>query len=404
MNTQPSLTCPLDVTGNGPEFEFLLTCCRPQPSAAHVVRQRALAAAGLDTGKLLALGIRHKISPLLYRNVKAHPPGSFAEELLPALELQQQRNTQRALRALHASHELGRATQGLQLLGLKGMDVAIRAYGDLAVRHVGDIDIVVAPLHFERVLAVLKAQGWAIAEHDILALENRRLLSYGHHHGLLLRQNFPPLELHWRASYNPYEFPLDWPTLRTAALAQTSLAGLHHEDLLIYLCLHGVTHGWARLKWLFDLPNLIETHTFDWPRVWQRAHQLDAGLALQQGLLLAQQYCGLHLSAEIRQGFRFKLSPSQWHLIQLFQQGPELWMEKPPARIMILTWMHRMRNARQWKALLWHLMAMLYPSVNDYRLLKLPARLQWLYFPLRPLTWTFRRLQGLMLRMQSAQK
>ncbi len=386
--------CPLDPAEQGPEFELVLTCCRPKPSQMHFLRQQELAAIGLNTRQVLELGIRHKISPLLYCNLRSHPAGTFANELMDKLAEQHQRNTRRALHALRATHELARAGQGLRLIVMKGLDVAIRAYGDLAVRHVGDIDILVDPEQLDSALSVLKSQGWHLDQPEMLSSTLRKILLRNMHHCILIRKRFPTMELHWRATWNPFDFPMDnWRTLDTSKKSNIAIPGLNNEDLMIYLCLHGATHGWGRLKWLFDLPNVLTTHDLNWPQLWQRADRLGAGLAVQQGLLLAQKYCGINLTPEIKSGFCFSISPSQWKAICSFQQGPELWIEYPPARLKLHKWITRIQTARNMDALLWHCAILFYPNIDDYRLLKLPSWLHVLYFPLRPALWAIRQLQ-----------
>lgn len=398
------LECPLDPAEQGPEFELLLTCCRPKPNAAHYLRQQQLAASGLDTGKVLALGIRHKVSPLLYCNLRSHPAGTFSNALLDKLAGQYRRNSQRALQALQATHELMRTGQGLRLIVMKGLDVAARAYGDLAPRHVGDIDILVDPTQLDETLTILAAQGWTLDQPEILSAATRKILLKNQNHCILIRERFPHMELHWRAMHNPFEFPInDWRALAVSKRSNLGIPGLDNEDLLIYLCLHGARHGWGRLKWLFDLPNILDTHDLDWPQLWQRAHRLGAGLAIQQGLLLAQKYCGTDLSLEIKSGFKYSINPSQWQAICTFQQGPELWMEYPPARLKLHQWLNRIVTARRIDVLVWYCAMLFYPNIDDYRVLKLPSRLQLLYFPLRPVLWSIRQVQIRQMRKLKSQ-
>lgn len=386
--------CPLDPAEQGPEFELLLTCCRPKPGKAHYLHQQQLAAIGLDSSKVLELGVRHKISPLLYCNLRSHPAGTFSSELLDKLAEQHKRNSQRALQALQATHELVRTGQGLRFIVMKGLDVAARAYGDLAARHVGDIDILVDPEQLDEAITMLTAQGWNLAQPEILFTVNRNILLRNLHHCILVRKNVPHMELHWRATHNPFEFPIDdWLALPVSKKSNIGIPGLNNEDLLIYLCLHGVRHGWGRLKWLFDLPNILDSHDMDWPKLWRRADQLGAGLAIQQGLLLAQKYCGMGLSSEIKSGFRYSINPAKWKAIHTFQQGPELWMEQPPARLKLHQWVNRIQLVRRLDVLFWHCAMMFYPNVDDYRLLKLPAWLHLLYFPLRPVLWGIRQVK-----------
>lgn len=59
-----------------PEFELLLCCSRPTPNSSDQVRQRQLAET-IHPDTLIRLAKRHKLAPLVYCNLRQHPPGVF---------------------------------------------------------------------------------------------------------------------------------------------------------------------------------------------------------------------------------------------------------------------------------------------------------------------------------------
>jgi len=393
------LECPLDPASQDLEFELLLTCCRPKPCSAHYLRQQELASAGLDTRKVLALAIRHKVSPLLYYNLRGHPAGTFANELLDKLAEQHKRNSRRALQALHATHELMRAGQDLRLIVMKGLDVAARAYGDVAARHVGDMDILVDPTQLDEAVATLQVKGWVLEQPEIIFPANKKILHHNHHDCHLHRERTPHMELHWRLTRNPFEFPIeDWRNLSVSKKSNLGIPGLNNEDLLIYLCLHGAKHGWGCLKWLFDLPNVLDTHELDWTALWHRAGQLGCGSTIQQGLLLAHKYCGIDLSLEIKSGFKFNISPSQWQVISTLQQGSAQSMAHLPIRLKLQLWINGILAVRKADVRWWYCAVIFYPSIDDYMQIKLPPWLHLLYFPLRPVLWGVRQIRNKQMR------
>lgn len=200
---------------------------------------------------------------------------------------------------------------------------------------------------------------------------------------------FPLLELHWRAFANPHEFR----TGTWRAGPATCDSGLGNEALLIYLCLHGSKHGWMRLKWLFDLPNVIERLPPDWPRLWQLARELHAEKAVQQGLMLATWLCNLTLPAAALAGFRYRFSPHHWQHIARCLQCSEHQLQYPDARQILRHTRYRLGMQTSLRNAVWQAGALLYPDYRDYRILPLPATLAWLYLPLRPLLWLYRKHQ-----------
>lgn len=392
--SQSAVLCPLNPAAHGKEFELLLTCVRPQPRREDFERQAALAANEIDSEALLVLARRHKISSLLYCNLRMHPIGTFDSYLLDELKKRHQLNTAKALRSLQAIQEVLQMKPGFTVTVLKGLDVSLRAYKDLAVRDAGDIDLLVSPENVSEAYSILESKGWHSNKKNYRSFFSSAILRNSHHEMGLLRNGFPVLELHWRPTYNPLELPLHFLQKSPVSMqANTGLPGFSNENLLIYLCIHGSKHGWGRLKWLFDLPNVIEQLEIDWPLVWKKSDELGAGFVVQQALMLAARYCNVQLSNEMTAGFRYRISDSQWRSIDAFQSGPELWMSKPPLRLAIHMWLNRIFTASRPRILLWYCMSMLNPSINDYELISLPRKLEPLYFVLRPFTWALRRIR-----------
>lgn len=386
--------CPLDPATRGREFELLLACCRPVAGAEDFAKQTALADKGIDSDVLLSLAQRHKASSLLYCNLRRHPAETFDTYLLDELKKRHQFNTAKALRAFQVIQEVAQAKPGFSVFVLKGLDVGLRAYKDLVIRDVGDIDLLVPPDKVSEAYRILESKGWHAHIKNYQIFFTSAILRNSHHEMRLLRKGFSILELHWRPTYNPQELPLEYLQKSPVSMqANTGLPGFSNENLLIYLCIHGSKHGWGRLKWLFDLPNVVEQLEIDWSFVWQKSGELGVSFAVQQGLMLAARYCNLQLTNEMTAGFRHRISDAQWRSIEAFQSGPELWMEYPPLHLAIHIWLNRIATASRPRVILWYCLSMLNPSINDYELISLPRRLEPLYFVLRPFTWALRRLR-----------
>ncbi|MEB0141191.1 MULTISPECIES: nucleotidyltransferase family protein [unclassified Undibacterium] len=386
--------CPLDPRDQGPEFELLLTCCRPVAKHCDVERQIALAKQALDTKKVIELARRHKVSALVYCNLKQHQAATFDAALIDELARRYKNNAQKAMRSLQTLHQMAQLKPAFPVFVMKGLDVALRAYHDLAARDVGDIDLLVEPENLRAAYQMLATHGWTSNTSSFEKFFTSKILRNISYDIGLYRAGFPKLELHWRPTYNPYEFSMaHLNSSSISRLANTGLAGFNAEDLLIYLCVHGSKHGWGRLKWLYDLPNVIEQIELDWPLIWQRADQVGASFALQQALLLAEQYCGVALSAPMRAGFRYRISPKQWQAIRQFQSGPESWMESPPFHLLLRLYANRISTAIKPKILLWYCLWMFNPNIRDFELIPLPHKWEPVYFLLRPFTWSIRRLQ-----------
>lgn len=373
---------------DSPAYRLLFACCYPKPDAALQQQQAALLAAGVDWAEVMQLAQRHRIQPLLYSNLRLHPATSVPDDVMAQLERQYLHNRRNVLRIVQATHQL--RAQGVEGCILKGMDVAARGYRDIATRHAGDIDLWVPPPAVAGVSAILAACGWRTDTPELVHGGQARLLQQKYPDCTFTRPHTPRLELHWRTMRNPHDFPAAehyWPQADWSHAGQTGMRGLPANDLLIYLCLHGSKHHWARLKWLFDLPNMLQTHRFDWPALWQRAAELHATLAVQQGLSLALRYFALPPQDGMTQGFRFPDWRMQWPIVHFHLRLPEAGLTRVFASRLLKTSLYRLVTRENYSSLLSLLQQTLHPNHADCRQLPLHGRWQYLYYPLRPLLW-----------------
>src|SRR6185436_2326067 len=79
-----------------------------------------------------------------------------------------------------------------------------------------------------------------------------------------------------------------WARLGKLPLAGIDVPWLSPEDLLLVLCLHGCKHKWERLKWIFDVAELVRVHpSLNWRGLMTHAHDIGAERMLAVSILLA---------------------------------------------------------------------------------------------------------------------
>jgi len=160
QNYDRQFECPLERSDQGNEFELILTCCRPVALEVDFQRQAELAKKNLDTNKVLELARRHKVDSLVFSNLKAHAVGTFDKALIDGLATMYKSNSHRAIKSLQALRQIAKLELNCPVFVMKGLDVAFRAYKDLAVRDVGDIDLLVAPENLRSFFRGVGSQGW----------------------------------------------------------------------------------------------------------------------------------------------------------------------------------------------------------------------------------------------------
>jgi hypothetical protein len=119
------------------------------------------------------------------------------------------------------------------------------------------------------------------------------------------------LELHNGLVDNPALLPgigAHSPRQWVAVGAGIRLPTLQKDELFAYLCVHGATHAWSRMKWVADVSALL---SHDPPqereRLYHRSLELGVGRCSAQALLLCQKLFALdlpvRLSAELAKDF-----------------------------------------------------------------------------------------------------
>ena len=288
-----------------PEGELLLHCARAHLSDETAARVAELARAPLDWDLVFRLGIRHGTIPRLHRHLVATCPGVAPPAATERIRAQNEYNS---LRNLTQARELIRVlgaldAGGVEALAYKGPTLATHAYGDLAHRQFGDLDLLVRPRDAARAAALLAEQGYRGAPWPE-GSAGAAYLSRTHVHALHNANGSVELELHW--AFMPREFSFDtdldrwWRRLERRALGGASVRALPAEELLLVLCAHGCRHLWVRLKSVCDVAALVACEErLDWGRAFSEARAAGAQRMLALGLALARDLAGATLPPEV---------------------------------------------------------------------------------------------------------
>jgi hypothetical protein len=245
------------------ELRLLLRCLR-WPLADETAGQvRALAEAkDIDWKYFLSLCGHHRVAPLAYRALSssgATVPAATIATLKAAA-------TQNALSAFRYLAEARRLCDLLQAAGvparvLKGVPLSQRVYGDLGLRDVGDIDLLIDSGTEESADRVLLADGFHRNDPEARLTPRRRRSWRKHGKDYTYRSNREDdfeIDLHWRLFRNP-QMPgnglaaPDSTSSERIQLGEMAFAVLPLERSFLYLCVHGALEAWSRFKSLVDV-------------------------------------------------------------------------------------------------------------------------------------------------------
>lgn len=275
-----------------PELKLAVDCCRQ--NFAGNLGSLASMPAKLVWPRFLELVRFHRIQGLAWGALGDGrlAPAAILDELSADAQAIAANNLRAAVesRAIVDDFE----TAGVRLLFVKGLTAAALAYRQPLLKMSWDVDLLVAP---DAVLAAAKRlarRGYR----QVLPQPPGRLDRWHRRRkeSVWARADGLHIELHGRLADNPRLIPsitVDSPAASVEVAPGLSLPTLARDELFAYLCVHGASSAWFRLKWISDLAGLIHGQPGEViERLYERSQALGAERAAGQALLLADRLFG----------------------------------------------------------------------------------------------------------------
>ena len=248
---------PLKERGAAPSIAAATPATRPAAAPAAAVSPSQ---PDIDWERLLAAAERHAVAPLLARHLASSPCGA-PSHVLAALRARYDVNALRNITLARHLAELlrGLAAHGVKAMPVKGPALAIAAYGDLALREFGDLDVVVHPGDFDRARALLGEWGY-VPVAALSGVGERTLRATDHHLPLVGPDDGVKVELHWTLGRGRLgrDDAWVWSNVRPVLILGLEAPTLSWSALLVYLCAHGAAHCWLRLGWIRDVAGVLQ--------------------------------------------------------------------------------------------------------------------------------------------------
>lgn len=297
---------------------------------------RELTAGPLDWERVMRLAEIHGLAPLFELHLASVAPERVPKSILARLWVRAEARSRRNAAMAHELAAIARLLDehGIATVPYKGPTLALRAYGDLAMREFGDLDLLMRARDVVNAKSILATRGYApitpLGPHQEQALLASRL-----HYELGLSGRSPAIlvELHWRADPTVQVPPLHdeawWRALPRTKVAGQSVQCLSSSESILVLCLHGSKHLWCSLGWLVDVAELVRREPdidWDWIAASARAHRCERRLAL--GLLLARDLLGANVPEPARcrdPAVRLIAAAIQDDAFALEPRPPSLW-------------------------------------------------------------------------------
>lgn len=263
--------------------EALLRACLSLEAAPALAAWRSIEPA-LDIDVLPGEGMR--LLPLLGASLRAH---GVESPVLPRLRGMYRKawmfNQILLARTGDIVRELDEA--GVPSMVLKGCAIALRFYGDIGLRPMGDIDVLVPAERIDEAVSRLTSRGW------IDETERRpgtKMFRDTHAYYLT---NGPEIgcDLHWTIGEHMLlgpdqdPTPLFWPRSERLDVADALTLALCPTDQLLHVIVHGAQPGSAsRLQWVADAVMILRSGEVDWARVEELAIHMRATIRISDAL------------------------------------------------------------------------------------------------------------------------
>lgn len=368
------------------EGQLIAACSSTPATSESRARAIALAARDLDWERVASEAAGHFVIPpvhsFLARECVERVPAYIAA-CLRAGNAANALAHHRLARELLAVHEALASAQ-LGMLALKGPALAVQAFGDLAARQSGDLDILIRQGDLPQISRVLAERGYRPKRHQAGAPDFGFFRCF---EDQFEKQGGPLIDLHLGLVPIYFPFRPDYETVWRNAVA-VELAGrwmhtLAPDDHLIFSIAHATRHGWAwgSLRAMCDIAALTATGLVDWERDEWEMERLRCSRMLRLGALLAYVFAGAQVPASV-----LGRAVSDPHAMRLAREIASRLFPAPGLVPSVYSDLLVPLNAIEgWEKRARYLIDRgLRPTIEDWEALPLPRALYWTYYLTRP--------------------
>jgi len=273
------------------EIAVLVTCAQRRPPKSALARAGAHIEDRFDWDILEYMATRHAVVPLVKHSLGSHFPKKVPKGVLDGLGVRAldyaRHNIVQLQNLIEATTLLAEAE--IPSITFKGLIQSQLAYGDIATRWAGDIDLLVHECHFKTARDLFVASGF---ERLLLEPMEYKLCESGLWH----EDERIKVDLHFGIA--PDHFHIDaerfWQNKRSVSVAGSAVNGFSAVDNLIVLCTNAVKEYWSQLLYRYcDIHELVSGYgRDDWKPLFTRADTLGCRRITELALLVTHRLFG----------------------------------------------------------------------------------------------------------------
>lgn len=238
---------------------------------------------------------RDRVSPLLYHNLTEIGRDGYhlPQDILEEFKRDYYTNATRNILIYKELEQIVEALQaeGIKIIVLQGASLAEQLYHNIALRPIGDIDVLIRKNDLAIAHRKLSELGYLLEYHSEIGGE-RYYLKPG---PLSIR-----LDIHWATWYCP--FNESWENVEEIKVGETTSLTLAPEDLLISLTTHSaIHHGTGGGIWLVDIALVISQYRdkLNWKEFFRKVRDRGVDVPLYYLLHYAKERLGAEVPLEV---------------------------------------------------------------------------------------------------------
>ncbi|MBD2363844.1 nucleotidyltransferase family protein [Anabaena minutissima FACHB-250] len=396
MIALPQISAKTQPLTTNKEAELLVYCANTKIDPETAAKIKQLVIAEIDWNYLIKIAIWHRVQTLLYSSLKETCPDEVPQSILESLHTHCQKITLNNLLLAHKLVNILKllTANNIRAIPFKGPVLATLAYGNLALRKFGDLDILVNKQDIPKTIELLQAQKYQTKKY--LTEAQKELQEVFCEYSLLSEDGMILIDLHWEFTPTYFAFKPNfdvlWKRLQPISLAGSDILQLSLEDSILYLCVHGCKDLWQRLSWICDIAELIKSHPeLQWTKLLEQAKREGCERMLLLGLFLAEDIQKISLPEEVQQ----KIHKNPIITTLATEVKEKLWIQSDEPLDVFersfwswrLAFHFRVMESFKHRALLclFVLRFAMTPKDKDYVSLPLPKSLSSLYYLIRPI-------------------
>ena len=362
------------------ENELLVSIARREVLELNVPPQ-------LDWDYVLVTARANGLLPLLQKHLSSAATGVVPGHVLSSLKREAVANSQSMLHLIGKQLRVYKLFKehGIQVAIFKGALLAQMAYGEMSLRHAGDIDLLIDARNFAQARALLESLGYEMTPR-LTSAQLASHLSNNCEIQFMRDDWFTIVDLHWELAPRSFVFALKvdevMSRLQTVSLAGVTVETFGAEDLLLYQAMHGAKHLWRRLEWIAALAeSLRATPAIDWDVIVLRASNARATRMLALALRLTEEFSDVPVPRSVVAAIDNDAAMQRMAkeiCAQIFDTFG--YADSTETNLYNLRIMDRKRDA-----LVSALRSIFVPTLPDWQALALPSSLHPLYYAYRPL-------------------